>query len=221
MEDCITIKTFVEKESNSLHDPSLDLDLTNFLELDTSCTYDSNMCDEINSTISPISFLLTSKNPIPNIDPLLGIYPFPHKEITIVVDTLTIFENDDLFEHFDFFELSNVDKAFFCNSCTSSYICQICVEIDKCITCDVDIDNTTPGLPNELELKNATIETILKANPLHLQVFEISESVSSLQLPLKELEPILIPTLIDSNTDYTCDLCCDSSVCCDSSISSH
>jgi len=27
------------------------------------------------------------------------------------------------------------------------------------------------------------------------------------------LEPILIPILIDSSTNYTCDLCCDLSVC--------
>jgi len=32
-------------------------------------------------------------------------------------------------------------------------------------------------------------------------------------IALKELELIWIPTLIDSSTDYTCDLCCDSSVC--------
>jgi len=37
--------------------------------------------------------------------------------------------------------------------------------------------------------------------------------MSFVQLQPKELEPILIPTLINSSTYYTCDLCCDSSVC--------
>jgi len=106
MENCTMIETFVEQELNSLHHPSLDFDLKKFSELDIGCTYESNMCDEINSSISPDSFSLTGTNPLPNIDPLLGIDPFPHKEITTVVDTLTIFENGDLFEHFEFFELS-------------------------------------------------------------------------------------------------------------------
>ena len=29
-------------------------------------------------------------------------------------------------------------------------------EIDKCVTCDVDTSNTTPGLTNKLDIKNAT-----------------------------------------------------------------
>jgi len=57
-------------------------------------------------------------------------------------------------------------------------ICQICVEIDKCITYDVDIDNTTPGLTNQPKFTKATI-TNLKANTIDLLVTEIFESVSS------------------------------------------
>jgi len=155
------IETFIEQELNSLHDPNLDIDLTNFSELDTGRTYDSNMCDEINFSISPVFFSFIGTNPLPNIDPLLGIDPFPHKKITTAVDTLTSFENDDLFEHFDLSKLSSVDNTFFCDLCTSSSICQICVEIDKYITCDADTGNTTPALTNEPELENATITTNL------------------------------------------------------------
>jgi len=39
------------------------------------------------------------------------------------------------------------------------------------------------------------------------------EPVPFVQLSLNELEPLLVPALNDSNTDYTCDLCCDSSIC--------
>ena len=73
MGDCTMTETFVGQDLNSLHDPSLDLELTKFSELDTGCTYDSNMCDEINSSI-PLG-----TNLLPNIDSLLGIYHFPHK----------------------------------------------------------------------------------------------------------------------------------------------
>jgi len=45
-------ETFVEQELNFVHNPSLDLDLTTFSEFDIRYTYDSNMCDEINSSIS-------------------------------------------------------------------------------------------------------------------------------------------------------------------------
>jgi len=107
------------------------------------------------------------------------------------------FENDDLSEDFDFSKLSSVD-----NSCTGSSICQICLEIDKYITYDVDTSNTTPGLTNELEFKNETITTILKANPIDLHVIEISKLVSSVQPLVKELEPLLIPVLINSKSDF-------------------
>ena len=90
----------------------------------------------------------------------------------------------------NFLNYPSVDKTFFCNSCTSSNICQICVEIEKCITSDIDTDNTTLGLTNEPKLKNTTIVTILKANLVDLQVAEIFESISSVQLPLKELQLI-------------------------------
>jgi len=77
-----------------------------------------------------------------------------------------------LFEDFDFSELSSVDNTFLCDSCIGSYICQICVEIEKCITCDVDTSNTIPGLTNELEFTSATTTTMLKANPADLQVLK-------------------------------------------------
>jgi len=48
--------------------------------------------------------------------------------------------------------LSSVDNTFICDSCTDSFICQIYVEIDKCITCDVDTSNTTPGLTIETRI---------------------------------------------------------------------
>jgi len=79
------------------------------------------------------------------------------------INTLTSFQNDYLFEDFDFFELSSVDNTFICDSCTGSSICQICVEIEKYIICDVNTSNTTPCLTNELEFTSATITTILKA----------------------------------------------------------
>jgi len=110
-----------------------------------------------------------------------------------------------------FSELSSVDNTFICDSCTGSYICKICVQ--ECISCDVDTNNTTIGLTNKLEFKNSIVATILKANPVDLQVVEISKPVSSVHLPLKELEPLFILVLIDSNLDFTCDLCCDPSIC--------
>jgi len=45
---------------------------------------------------------------------------------------------------------------------------QICVEIEKCIICDVNTSNTTPGLTNELEFTSASITTILTANAVDL-----------------------------------------------------
>jgi len=96
MEDCTMTEIFVEQELNSLHDPSLDLDLTKLL--DTCYIYDSNICDDINPSIFSVSFSLIGTNPLPNKDPLLGIDHFPHKGITTDVG----FENDDLFEHFVF-----------------------------------------------------------------------------------------------------------------------
>jgi len=102
MKDYTMTEIFVKQELNSLQDPCLDLGLTKFSEFDTCCTYDSNMCDDINSSTSLVSFSLTSTNPLPNIDPLLGTDPFPLKEIAPTLDTLTGFENDDLFEYFDF-----------------------------------------------------------------------------------------------------------------------
>jgi len=142
-------ETFVEQDLNSLHDPSLDINLTKFSELDTCCTYESNICDESNYSISPVSFSIIDINPLLNTNSLLGTNPFPHKETTIVVDTLTGFENNDLFKHFDFSELSSIDNTFIRDSCIGSSICQIRVEIDKCITCGVDTSNTTPGLTNK------------------------------------------------------------------------
>jgi len=54
---------------------------------------------------------------------------------------------------------------------------------------------------------------MLKANLTDLQVVEISELVSSVQPPVKELEPLLIPILNDSKIDLSCGLCCDPSIC--------
>ena len=62
----------------------------------------------------------------------------PVQNPVFFINTLIGFENDDLFEDFDFFELSSVDNTFLCDSCTGSYICQIC------ITWDVDTSNTIP-----------------------------------------------------------------------------
>jgi len=45
------------------------------------------MCDEINSSISPVSFTLIGTNPLPSIDPLLGVDHFRHEEIIVVVET--------------------------------------------------------------------------------------------------------------------------------------
>jgi len=129
MGDCTMTGNFVEQELDSLYNPSLDLDLTKFSELDTSCTYDSNICDKINSSISLVSFSLTYTNPLLNKDPLLGTDPFSHKEITYcaVVGTLRDFEKDDLFKNFDFSELSSVDNTFISDSCTDFSIFQICL----------------------------------------------------------------------------------------------
>jgi len=47
----------------------------------------------------------------------------PVQNSVFFINILTGFENDDLFEDFDFSELSSVDNTFLCDSCIGSSIC--------------------------------------------------------------------------------------------------
>jgi len=48
----------------SLHDPNLNFDLAKFLDFDTDCTCDFDICDQINYSIPPVSISLVGINPL-------------------------------------------------------------------------------------------------------------------------------------------------------------
>jgi len=73
--------------------------------------------------------------------------------------------------------------------------------------CNASID--TQASFDELDYIDIAITIVHTIDPIELHVAKSSELVSSVQLPLKELELVLIPSLTDSCTGYTC----DSSVC--------
>lgn len=98
------------------------------------------------------------------------------------------------------------------NDCCDTFICAKRNEAISIYDTEYAGTNAQASLMNQIAQmqEQAIFHTTELVN---LQVTESSKLLLYVQLPLKELELILIIVSIDSNTKYTCDLCFDLSMC--------